>query len=123
MSNQWPEFDKLPKTRSVRSILLEEGNGVSERTNGEIRFVVESEPTGKGGFLHHCFLFMPKVGYRYPLLRVVQDNLDYPVRVIADIWPQGTTADNETKLRQDLGVVFQSEAVTKVVPQLLELVS
>jgi hypothetical protein len=123
MSNQWPEFDKLPKTPTVRSILLAEGNGVSERTNGEVRFVVESEPSGQGGLLHRCLLIVPKVGYRYPLLRVVQDQLDYPVTVVADVWPQGTTAGNEAELRKALGKVFRSDAVKKVVPQLLELVS
>lgn len=123
MPNQWPEFDKLPKTRTVRSVLLEEGNGVSERTNGEIRFVVETQPAGKSGLLHSCLLFVPKVNYRYPLLRVVQDALDYPVTVVADNWPQGATARDEAEFRKQLGLVFHSEGVTKVVPQLLELVS
>jgi hypothetical protein len=123
MSNQWPKFDKPPKTKTVRGVLLEEGNGVSERTRDEIRFVVESEPTDKGGFLHRCFLFVPKVGYRYPLMRVVQDNLDYPVTVVADIWPQGAAAGNEAELRKDLGLIFRSDLIAKVVPQLLELVS
>jgi hypothetical protein len=123
MSNQWPEFDKLPKRKTVRRVLLEEGSGVSERTNGEIRFVVESEPSGKGGFLHHCSLCVPKVNYRHPLLRVVQEGLDYPVTVIADIWPKGAAAGNEAELRKDLGLVFRSDVVAKLVPQLLELVS
>ena len=122
MSNQWPEFDK-PKTKTVRSVLLEEGGGVSERTNGEIRFLVESEASGTGGVLHRCFLSVPKVNYRYPLLRVVQDNLDYPVKVVADLWPEGAPARSEVELRKKLGQVFRSEGVTKVVPQLMELVS
>lgn len=63
------------------------------------------------------------MGYRYPLLRVVQENLDYPVTVVADLWPQGAAAGNEAELRKDLGLVFQSDVVTKVVPQLLKLVS
>lgn len=123
MSNQWPSFDTLPRTKSVRSVLLEEGSGVSERTGGEIRFVVESESSDNGEILHRCFLVVPKVGYRYPLLRVVQDTLDYPVTVVADIWPKGAHAGNEAELRKDLGLVFQSDNVLKVVPQLLELVS
>ena len=69
MSNQWPEFDELPKTKTIRSILLEEGSGISERTNHGIQFLVESEASGKGGFVHRCLLNVPKVGYRYPLLR------------------------------------------------------
>ena len=122
MSNQWPEFDKQPKVKTVRSVLLEEGSGVSERTDNEIRFVVESEPSGKG-FVHHCYLLVPKVAYRYPLLRVSQDGLDYPVTLVADVWPQGTAAGDETELRKALGLVFRSDAVKKLVPQLRELVS
>ena len=86
-------------------------------------FSVESEASGKGGFVHRCLLNVPKVGYRYPLLRVVQPNLDYPVTVVADIWPQGAVAGDEVELRRDLGLVFRSDVVKKLLPQLLELVS
>lgn len=123
MTNQWPDFKQLPKAKSVRRVLLEEGNGISERTNDEVHFVVESEPQEGRGFIHRCFLHVPKIGYRYPLLRVVQDNFDYPVTVVADNWPQGQPADDEPHLRRMLGLVFGSEAVVKLVPQLLELVS
>lgn len=122
MANQWPEFDKLPQSRTVRSVLLEEGSGVSERTGGDIRFAVESEPSGQG-FVHHCYLDVPKVGYRYPLLRVRQEGLDYPVVVFTDGWPQGAAAGNEAGLRENLGLVFRSDTVKKLVPQLRELVS
>jgi hypothetical protein len=121
MGNQWPEFDKLPKPQTVRSVLLEEGNGIAERTNGEIRFVVEPELSGKS-VAHHCSLFVSKVGYRYPLMRVIQDGFGYPVRVIADNIQQ-VAAGNEAELRKVLGQVFQSDAIKNVVPQLLELVS
>lgn len=122
MPNQWPEFDKLPRTKTVRGVLVEEGSGVAERTDGEIRFAVESEPNGKG-FVHHCYLDVPKVAYRYPLLRVRQSDLDYPVEVFADVWPQGAAAGNEAELRNVLGLVFRSDKVAKLVPQLRELVS
>jgi hypothetical protein len=123
MSNQWPEFDKLPKPKTVRSVLIEEGNGITERTDGEIKFLVESEPSGNGAFLHRCFLVVAKVGYRHPLMRVVQDGLSYPVTVVADIFPQGSRASNDKELRKVLGQVFRSDVVKNLVPQLLELVS
>ena len=88
MTNQWPEFDKLPEPKTVRRVLFEEGNGIAERTNRDIQFFVESEPSAQGGFLHRCFLDVPKVNYRYPLLRVVQESFNYPVTVVADIFPQ-----------------------------------
>src|ERR1041384_7255113 len=99
MPNQWPEFDKLPRPNTVKSVLIEEGNGIEERTNGEIRFIVESEPYDNGGFQHRCFLLVTKVSYRYPLMVVFQERLGYPVRVVADIFPKGCAAGNETELR------------------------
>ena len=124
MANQWPDFAKLPKLKTVRGVLLDEGNGIAERTNGEVRFLVDSEPSGnQGGFLHRCFLVVPKVNYRYPLMRVVQDGLNYPVTVVADGFPQGSAAGNETELRKVLGLVFRSDVVKNVVLQLLDLLS
>src|SRR5262245_6463934 len=104
MTNQWPVFDTLPKPKTGRSVLIEEGSGIAERTNRQIRFVVETEPSGKGRFVHHCVLVVERIGYRYPLLRVVQEVLNYPVTVIADIFPQGSPAGNEAELRKVLGL-------------------
>jgi hypothetical protein len=123
MANQWPKFDELPRVKSVRSVLLEEGSGVSERTGDKIRFAVESEAQSEGGLTHHCYLVVPAVGYRYPLLRVLQEQLDYPVTVVADPYPDGSRAVDEKELRKTLGIVFRSEPVKKVVPQLLDMVS
>ena len=123
MANQWPKFDELTRVKSVRSVLLEEGSGISERTGDKIRFVVEPEDESGGGLTHHCYLVVPAVGYRYPLLRVVQEKLDYPVTVVADPYPDGSRAVDETELRKTLGLVFRSEPVKKVVPQLLDMVS
>lgn len=123
MANQWPKFDEQTKVKSVRSVLLEEGSGISERTSDKIRFAVESEPQSGGSLTHHCYLIVPAIGYRYPLLRVVQEKLDYPVNIVADLYPDGSRADNETALRKTLGLVFRSEPVKKVVPQLLDMVS
>lgn len=123
MSNQWPKFDTPPKRKTVRGVLLEEGSGVSERTDEEVVFAVESE-SSSGGLIHHCYLVVPKVGYRYPLLRVIQDGLNgYPVKVFTDDSPKGVPAADEQELRRHLGNAFRSNAVAKVVPQLLELVS
>jgi hypothetical protein len=123
MANQWPKFDEPPKVKSVRGVLLEEGSGISVRTGDKIRFAAEPEGQSGGGLTHHCYLIVPAVGYRYPLLRVVQDKLDYPVTVVADPYPDGYRAADETELRKALGRVFRSEPVKKVVPQLLDMVS
>lgn len=111
------------KPKTVRSIIIEEGAGIAEKTKGEIRFIVDSQPGDGGGFVHHCFLEVIKAGYRYPLMRVVQRSFSYPVKIIADNWPQGADAGNEGALRQNLGLVFRSDATKNVVLQLLDLVS
>lgn len=123
MTNQWPEFDELPKSKSVRAVLLEEGSGIAERTKSEIRFLVESEPNTQGGFVHYCILYVPKVDYRYPMMRIIQDHLDYPVEVVADLFPNGKQAGSEPEFRKVLGLVFRSDVVKSLVPQLLELVA
>jgi hypothetical protein len=123
MANQWPTFDELTRVKSVRSVLLEEGSGISERTGDKIRFTVESEAQSGSGITHHCYLIVPAVGYRYPLLRVVQETLDYPVTVFADLYSDGYRAADEAKLREALGVIFRSEPVKKIVAQLLDMVS
>ncbi len=124
MINQWPDFGTMVKPKTIRSTLLEEGSGISERTKGEIRFDVETSPFGQGGFEHRCSLVVPKIAYRYPLLRVVQEGIDdYPVNVVADLWPQGANAGDEQALREKLGMVFRSDLTKKIVLQLLELLS
>jgi hypothetical protein len=123
MTNQWPKFDEPTRVKSVRSVLLEEGSGISERTGDKIRFSVQSEPQSGGALTHHCYLVVQAVGYHYPLLRVVQEKLDYPVTVVADLYPDGSRAVDEKELRKTLGTVFRSEPVKKVVPQLLDMVS
>jgi hypothetical protein len=123
MPNQWPDFGSMERPKTIRRVIIEEGAGISEKTGGAIRFEVESSPSGKGGFVHHCFLAAHQVGYRYPLLRVVQEGLDYPVTVVADPFPQGAAAGNEKELRKDLGLVFRADVTKKVVLQLLDLLS
>jgi hypothetical protein len=121
--NQWPEFKKMPRPKTIRRVIIEEGAGIAERTDGVVTFDVDSMAHDNGGLVHHCALVVPQVAYRYPLLRVVQDHLDYPVTVVADPFPSGAPAKNEAELRKHLGEVFRSEATAKVVHQLLDLVS
>jgi hypothetical protein len=123
MANQWPKLDELTKVKSVRSVLFEEGSGISERTDDKIRFSVQSEVQSGGGLTHSCYPVVQAVGYHYPLLRVVQEKLDYPVTVFADPYPDGSRVDDEKELRKALGVVFRSEPVKKVIPLLLDMVS
>ena len=123
MSNQWPDFSTMTKPKTIRRIVIEEGDGIVEKTNGEIRFIVESQRGNSGGFIHQCFLDVAKASYRYPMMRVVQTSFDYPVTIIADNWPQGADARNEGELREKLGLVFTSDTTKNVVLQLLDLVS
>lgn len=121
MANQWPELSELPKTKTVRSVLIEEGSGVAERTNNIVQFVVETERGRRSGFTYKCYLHVPNAAYRYPFLSVEQEGLDYPVVIYADNWPQGGAAGNERAFRENLGLVFRSDAVKRLLVQLVEL--
>jgi hypothetical protein len=113
----------MKKPKTIRSVIIDEGGGISERTRGAIVFQVASSAHGSGGFVHQCYLSVVKAAYQYPLLRVVQNDLGYPVTVVADPVPDGTRAKNEKELREQLGLVFQSDITTRIVIQLLDMVS
>ncbi|MGL5095450.1 MAG: hypothetical protein ACRDD1_07675 [Planctomycetia bacterium] len=121
MTNQWPKFDTLRRPKTIKSVITDEGSGIAERTNNQITFIVDSEHDGETGFLHRCYLFVPQVGYKFQLLRVFQNDLTYPAKVITDTFPKGVEVKDEKELRKALGEVFSSDVVMKVVPQLMEL--
>jgi hypothetical protein len=131
IQNQWPDFATLPKSeKTVRGVLLEEGSGLATKTRDEILFHVDTVPREKGspverrGFSHQCSLFVPKLTYRYPFIRIDQETLDYPVTVYADDFPQGwKAAGNEAEFRKILGSIFRSDQTQKIVRQLLDLLS
>jgi hypothetical protein len=62
--NPWPDFDFSRTPRTIRSILLEEGQGISEKTNGKITFEVETRAEARGGFVHDCFLVARTINFK-----------------------------------------------------------
>jgi hypothetical protein len=123
--NLWPDFKTEPRPHTVRRVLLEAGEGLSEQTKNEIQFVVQSRLAGKGArFVHECHLYVPKLNYMYPLAKVVENGDPYPVTLVGDgTFQEGVPAGNEAALVENLKLLFRSDATKKTVMQLLDAVS
>jgi hypothetical protein len=120
----WPDFKSEPRPHTVRSVLLEAGVELAEKTEDKIRFVVDSQPEAKGRFAHNCYLFAPALSYRYPLCKVKEDGNPYPVTLVGDAtFQKGTPAGNEAALLENLRLLFHSEATKRAVLQLLDVLS
>ncbi|SRR5260370_16093551 len=120
----WPDFAAEPQPYTVRRVLLEAGQGLAEKTEGKIQFVVESKPGGKGRFVHDCYLFAPALSYRYPLCKVTEDGDPYPVTLVGDgTFQKGTPAGNEAAFKENLRLLFHSDATKRAVLQLLDVLS
>jgi len=122
--NLWPDFRAEPKLRTVRRVLLEAAEGLPERTNKQIQLVVESKPGGKGRFVHDCSLWVPRIGYKYPLFKVTENGDPYPVTVVGDgPFEKGIAAGDEAALVENLRLLFHSDATKRTIQQLLDILS
>jgi len=120
--NLWPEFHPTIRSQTVRRLLLEAGEGLAERTDNRVRFVVVSRPLDPP--LHECFLYAPDLGYRYLFLRVFENGDPYPVSLITANEGESTLiAKTERALLKHLRDIFHSELTTKQITSLLENVS
>ena len=118
----WPDFDLTERPRSIRRAILDAGSGLEDKTEGKIRFQVESVPSEQGGFTHNCYLFAPEIDYRYPFLKVIEHaSSGYPVNIVADVWKQGALAGDEKALIDSLGLVFRSDSVKKAILNLVDV--
>ena len=119
----WPDYDLTgERPRTVRRVLLDAGYGLDEKTRGMVQFHVDSLPDERGVLAHTCYLIASRIGYRYPLLKVVEHSTGgYPVNVVADVWPEGVLAGNEAELLKDLGLVFRSDPAKKAVLNLIDV--
>jgi hypothetical protein len=116
--NLWPEFDFDEGPPSIRSILLEAGSGITERTDKLIRFEVDTRSEGSGGFVHTCYLAAERINFRYPLIKVSHGLDPYPVTVVADSFPRSVSAGSEAELINDLREIFRSDHTRRIVRQI-----
>ena len=122
VDNPWPVF--APSTRrGIKTILTELGSGIAERTDGTIRFSIDTTPEGDGSFKHRCYLQVVPLRYNYPFL-VANHNMNmFPVTVEADTFEQAVTCQTEDGLVSLLKTIIASEQTRKVVEQLLDAAS
>ena len=121
VENPWPEFTKA-KRRTIKTILMEQGSGVEERTEGAIKFNVYTSFDGPGSFRHLCDLRVISIDYDYPLFTVTHPASMFPVTTIADALGQPVVSHNEEELVAVLKQIIMSDQTRIVVEQLLDAV-
>jgi len=102
---------------------LEEGQGIREKTDGKITCEVETRAEGRGGFVHDCFLVARTINFRYPLMKVTHNINGFPVTIVADTFPMGSSSGNEAELVNVLGLIFKSDQTINVIIQLMGALS
>ncbi len=119
--NLWPEFPVEAKPRTIRTVLLEAGGGIADRTGGKLLFDVVSSLDDAGRrFFHTCYL-RAATGYRFPLFQVVEQGGPYPVIINGDeAFDKGIKAGDEAELREQLRRLFAAEPTRRLVFQMLD---
>ncbi|MBY0229242.1 MAG: hypothetical protein K2W96_08200 [Gemmataceae bacterium] len=119
--NLWPEFTVAAKPRTLRTVLLEAGNGIAERMGGKLLFdVASSLDTAGKRFFHTCHL-RAATGSRFPLFQVVEQGAPYPVVINGDAeFDHGVKAANEADLLEQLRRLFAADPTKRVVFQMLD---
>jgi hypothetical protein len=120
--NLWPDFPLKQNNRALKRILFSEGRGIEDKTEGAIRFELETRANdAKEGFVHHGYLAVPNVGYRYPFLRVHHGREPYPATIVADAFSRDVVVHNEKEFLATLERLFQDDTTKKTVQQLLDV--
>lgn len=119
--NLWPDFTTVDLgQRSPKRVLLEEGQGIAEKTDGKIEFVVRTANNG-GKLVYDCELWVPSIQFGYPFMQVAYQGRDpYPVAVGSDAIPGSPQATNESELVDILKKAFHSPVTQKLVLQLMD---
>ena len=121
--NLWPEFPMEPKPRTIRSVLLEAGAGIAERTGNRLGFDVTTSQEERRRFLYTCYL-TSKTGLRFPLFMVVEHGDPYPLTVYSEEGAgRGVKVKSEEDLLQHLRSLFAGDPVKRTVYQLIEAVA
>ncbi len=118
----WPDFDFENETRTVKTILRDEGSGIQEKSNGLIRFEV-STTSFHGEIEHTCHLTVSKIGYQYPFLKVSHGISEYPAKIIADIYKHGKQVNGESELLDSLREIFGAPETVQLIRNLYRAAS
>ena len=117
--NLWPDFPR-DRRRTVRTILIEYGSGIAERTADKIQFRVETD-ADHAGFKHHCRLDVPSIAYHFPFMTVTNSATTmFPVTTHADAFPRPVVSHTEEELVATLQQVFTAPVTVAMVNQLLD---
>ena len=119
VENPWPEFPK-EKRRTIKTILMEQGSGIEERTEGTIKFLIQTFLDGPEKVTHRCELYVVPINYMYSLITVTHSFKEFPVTTIADALGQPVVSQTEEELVAVLKRIITSESTRNVVEQLLD---
>ena len=117
--NLWPDFPKGHR-RTIKTILMELGSGIQEKTEGTIRFFVDTSLEEPGNFKHRCQLHVVPIAYFYPLFTVTHTASMFPVTTVSDALGQPIVSKSEEEFTAVLKRVITSESTRNVVEQLLD---
>ncbi len=117
--NLWPDFPKGQR-RTIKTILMEVGSGIADKTEGTIRFYVDTSLEGQGIIKHRCQLQVVPITYFYPLFTVTHTVNMFPVITVAEALDRPVSSSTEDEFVEVLRQIITSESTRNVVDQLLD---
>lgn len=104
----WGEMPDIASIRTPHEILLEQGQYLSEMTNGLLDFVIERKQKNTL-FSYEFFITVPVMDYRQPLLRITHDIKLFPAILASEQSGEEYTANNQQEFEEDLEAVLSAE--------------
>lgn len=120
--NLWPDFARGHR-RTIKTILMELGSGIEERTGGTIKFDVTTSIEGVDHYKHRCRLYVEPIDYLYPLFIVAHTASPFPLTTTATVLGQPRVSHNESEFVGVFKEIITSESTRDIVEQLLDAVS
>ena len=121
VENLWPDFARGQR-RTIKTILMELGSGIDEKTEGAIEFLVETDLNSPEDFTHSCQLHVVSIDYYYPFRTVTHSLSMFPVTTTADGLGQPVVSATEAEFVAVLKQIITADATRNVVEQLLDAV-
>jgi len=114
----WGEMPDIASIRTPHEILMEQGQYLSEMTQGLLDYAIERKQKNTL-FSYDFYITVPAIDYRLALLRVTHDIKLYPAILASENTGEEYTANNQDEFEEDLGSVLSSEETKVAISGLL----